>query len=317
VSLTRYSSRQLQKIVHKESDIEDFFEKYGPQARDCYAYCSDLNSYHSEVHDKVKALSFRWDVLTNMLTSGPESPGRDWQSYRVLLVEPQPENRAVSRTRIVTKTVSQLLWGRDSNKQWHNHHQLFKTLYQEPNANACGHGCGTLLEPSFHALCVRGTIFLIHPMTRTRDSEGPINYKVTNKEGNDLETFVLGPQEQIQFSYKKENDNSIKKLLANHYYQPTAPISYDSFVYDPDSHQISAFQVMTGKNHGLTSKGIQGLHELGQMLGINDLTIRIIVVVLEGGEVTFVVEKFLYDRLGLNLKVYALEVTLRQLYDFD
>jgi len=72
---------------------------------------------------------------------------------------------------------------------------------------------------------------------------------------------------------------------------------------------------MIGEQHGLASKGVDALCELGQTLGINDLSIRIIVVVLEGGEATFMVEKDLYNRLGLE--VYALEVTLCQLYDFD
>jgi hypothetical protein len=39
------------------------------------------------------------------------------------------------------------------------------------------------------------------------------------------------------------------------------------------------------------SKGVQALLELGHALGINDLSIRIIAVALEGGQVTCSVEK--------------------------
>jgi hypothetical protein len=69
-----------------------------------------------------------WDLITEILTSHPADTRAVEGSHMVLLVEPQPENRTVPRTRIVTKTVSQLLWERDSDEQWRNHHKLFKTL---------------------------------------------------------------------------------------------------------------------------------------------------------------------------------------------
>jgi hypothetical protein len=250
----------------------------------------------------------QWTSLADILTSGLRTLEMDEGSHRVLLVEPRPDNRAIPRISIVTKTVSQLLWEQDSNNQWQNHRQLFKILHQQPDTKGL---CGMLFEPLFHALCVRGTKFTIYPMTR--DSEGSVNYKFTNKKCEDSETLLLGCQERVSFN----KDNQILKLFANHYYQLTAcnSPSCDSFVYNPGSRQVSAFQVTTGRNHGLTSKGVQALHELGQTLGINDLSIRIIMVVLEGGEATFMVEKNLYNRLGL--KVYALELTLCKLYGFD
>jgi len=296
-------ARQLQKITRSEEDIEDFFEKYGPSARDCYIYCHDkgLDSYHSNVQGKVKGI--KWDVLTQILTSGTYSLEMDEISHKILLVEPQPGNRAVSRISIVTKLVGQLLWDRNLDEQWRNHQRLFMTLRQATDAKGF---CGRLFEPPFHALCVRGAKFTIYPMTW--ESEGPVNYKFTNVEGNDSETLVLGRQERFSFN----KDNRIKKLLANHYYQPTAR-NYPSFIYDPDSHQISAFQFMNGEGHGVVSKEVQALHELGKALEINGLSIRIIVVVLEGDKITLSVEKKLYDRLGL--RAYFLEVTLCDLYN--
>jgi hypothetical protein len=151
----------------------------------------------------------------------------------------------------------------------------------------------------------------------TRTSKGLVNYKCTHKKSNGQETLVLGPQERFWFSLSKKNkNNSINKLLGNHYYRPIAANhpSYDSFIYDPVSRQISAFQVTIGEDHDLKPSGVQDLHELGKTLEIEGLSIRIIVAVLEGSNVTLLVEKDLYDRLGL--KVYALEVTLDQLYDF-
>jgi len=108
--------------------------------------------------------------------------------------------------------------------------------------------------------------------------------------------------------------NPIGSLLTDHYYQPTAGdhhFPYDSFVYNPDSHQISAFQVVIERECSLASQGVRALRALGRRLQINDLKIRIIVVVLGDGQVTFRVDGDLYDT---GIEVYALRVTENQLY---
>ena len=155
----------------------NFFEKYGPSARDCYNFCkaNALSQYDSLVRRKVKEM--RWDSIIGTLTSQPGDVEMDEDSHRILLVEPQSNDRAVSRARVVRQTVSQLLWERDSDEQWRNHHKLFKTLYQEASAKGlCG---GTLFEPAFHALCVRGATFTIYLM----DCRGkPGNYILTNNQ---------------------------------------------------------------------------------------------------------------------------------------
>ena len=108
----RYPSRRLQSVTHKESDIKNFFEKYGPSARDCYESCKagDLDKYVIEVRKKVKEMG--WDLITAILTSHPADIKPNEGSHKVLLVEPQPDDRALPRASIVTKTVSQLLWER-------------------------------------------------------------------------------------------------------------------------------------------------------------------------------------------------------------
>jgi hypothetical protein len=112
-----------------------------------------------------------------------------------------------------------------------------------------------------------------------------------------------------------ENENNrMTSPLSNHYYQPAASShpSYDSFVYDPDFHQICAFQVLTAEEHGLRSKEVSALCELGRRLKIDDLKIRIIVVAFGDAQVTFKVPKDLIQSLGCEM--YALEVTEKQLY---
>ena len=120
-------------------------------------------------------------------------------SHKVLLVEPRPDDRALSRTRVVTKTVGQLLWERDSGEKWRNHRKLFKTLLREPSARSF---CGKLFEPAFHALCIRGATFTIYPMAY---KEGPRYYKfvsVGSEPGLQPENLRLDPQNPFFFDYQ-------------------------------------------------------------------------------------------------------------------
>jgi len=108
-------------------------------------------------------------------------------------------------------------------------------------------------------------------------------------------------------------ENKITSLDSEHYYQPTSKnyLSLDSFVYDPDSHQINLFQVTVAKNHDLVSKGVQEVRELGQLLEI-DLRIRIIVVLFGDVDIDFKVQMGLYDNWGLQ--TYVVQMTEDQLY---
>ena len=75
------------------------------------------------------------------------------------------------------------------------------------------------------------------------------------------------------------------------------------------------FQVTVAAEHDLSSKGVRELAELGQRLHIRKLKTRIIVVVHEDAQVTYKIEKSLFDALGLE--VYVLQVTEHQLYRFS
>jgi hypothetical protein len=258
-----------------------------------------------------------WDLITEILTSHPANIRAGEGSHKVLLVEPQLEDRTVPRTRIVTKTVSQLLWERDSDEHWRNHHKLFKTLFRVSGAKAF---LGTLFEPAFHDLCVHGTTFTLYPMNRTT---GPANYIFKNNQENDprrlptfeskSETLELQAQPRVFFDFDDEN-NQITSLLADRYYQPIAANnpSYDSFIYDPNSHQISAFQVTTAEEHDLNPKGVNALHDLAQHLEIHGFKIRIIVVIIADAKITFKVPKGLIQ--SLHSEVYTVGVTEKQLY---
>ena len=205
----------------------------------------------------------------------------------------------------MTRTVSQLLWERDSDEQWRNHQKLFKALLRETSAKDF---CGELFEPAFHALCVRGATLTIYPMDY-RDGRVKFAFKSSKCESgsNSLE-LELGPRDRFFFG---DEDNPITSLCSNYYYQPIAK-NYPSFVYDPNSRQISAFQVTVAGQHGLASKGIRAVRELGRQLQIDDLKIRIIVVVFRNFEADFEIKKELYDSWGLQ--VYVVQVTEDQLY---
>ena len=253
-----------------------------------------------------------WDLITKILTTQlePAEINAEEGSYKVLLVEPQPDNRAMSGTRIMTKTISQYLWQRDSVEKWRNHRKLFKTLLREADAKGLS---GLLFEPAFHSLCGRGATFTIYPMDHQL---GPVHQTFTNvrpgNSGSDSTSEALVLNTETQFSF--DDKNQITSLVGNRYYQPTTSNhpSFDSFVYDPNSRRINAFQVTTEDKHGLTSEGVTALCELGKRLHIPDLKIRIIVVVFGAAEVTFKIKKRLIN--SLDRDAYILELTENQLY---
>ena len=255
-----------------------------------------------------------WKELTRLLVTqlaGFDSDEMNSSIHTALLVEPDSTNRAVPRTRIMTKTIGQILWNLDLSEQWQNHHRLFQTLSRDPRARGF---LGDLFEPAFHALCVRGADFRIYPSLRT---EQRVYYHFTNDRFNETgsEGLSLRQYSQTPFNHKTR---PISDLLANHYYQPVTlnNPSYDSFVYDADSHRISAFQVTVEKDHDLVEEGVKELCALGRRLQINDLKIRIIVVVLQNAQITYKIKKTLFHDLE-GLEVYFLEVTEDQLYSFS
>jgi hypothetical protein len=86
-ALTSYPRRQLQKFERTESNIRDFFEMYGPSARDCYACCSDIGSFQTFVRSKVGETT--WLTITKALTGGVEGLNTEEASHNVILVGPQ------------------------------------------------------------------------------------------------------------------------------------------------------------------------------------------------------------------------------------
>jgi len=253
-----------------------------------------------------------WDVITEILTSHPADIKVEEGFHKALLVGPQPGNRAASMTSIISKTISQLLWERDSDEQWRNHRKLFKILLREPSTRAFG---GLLFEPAFHELCIRGATFKIHLMDR---QQGSANYTFTNirprrQAGTKSGSKTLKLHRQVRFFFD-EGENRITDLLPDNYYQPNTSNypSIDSFVYDPKSRQISAFQVTLAEVHDLKLRGVNALRELAERHEIVDLRIRIIVVVLGGAQVALTIRRELYD--SLPLQMYFLKVTENQLY---
>ena len=95
-----YISRQLQMVNRKEQDIRQFFEQFGPSARDCYAFCATISDHHAIVCNKVKRMG--WNTLPAALISGTDSLHMDEGSHKVILISPDPENRTRPLPSIIT-----------------------------------------------------------------------------------------------------------------------------------------------------------------------------------------------------------------------
>jgi hypothetical protein len=291
-----YFSRQLQKIKHSETSIQQFLQEYGPSARNCYAYCELIPYYYQHhIHGKVKNIA--WNTVTNItrLDDG-------W--HKLILVRPSPTDRSSPSLSIITKTVAHLLHDRDSDARWQNARKLYRTLRADPYSSSTA---GKLLEPPFHALCMKGTSFRLSSMNvkpgeLTQDT-------FTNDSTNYHATLTLPPQPRIVF----DREYPITTLLANHYYQPThgTQPSYDSFIFNPEEARFTLFQVTCGLTHPVCLKGINALIDLAAQLGVNDPTLHFVAVVPEGDRVEFPVPK---NRKFL-LQMFCIEVTENELYD--
>ena len=250
-----------------------------------------------------------WDLITEALTSHPADVKMEDGTHKVILVQPHPDSRARSRTTIISGTISQLLWERDSDQQWRNHRKLFLTLLR---IDAKGF-CGNFFGPAFHALCTRDTTTTLKTYQMALKPGGTIWNTFTVPEPEPESGWVeLELGRRLRFVFDKKH-NPITSLDAEHYYHPMGSNypSLDSFVYDPVSHQIDLFQVIVAKSHDLVSRGVKDAHELGQRLKIS-LRIRIIVVLFGNAEVDYKVRKDFYD--DWRLQVYVVRVSAGELY---
>ena len=82
---------------------------YAPSAHDCYAFCSDMASYHPHIRTKVTQMS--WDTLISALTKGVNGLSLDEGSHKLILVEPQPDNIALPLIRIVNESSESVIMG--------------------------------------------------------------------------------------------------------------------------------------------------------------------------------------------------------------
>ncbi|KAI0298300.1 hypothetical protein BC826DRAFT_122476 [Russula brevipes] len=301
-------AREFDRHKLKEQDIQAFFEKYGPSARECFAWCSDLEYYDTKIRARIASVS--WDTLTKALTTGVSRVGLSEGFHEIFLVTPEPEDPSSARVTVVTKYVNELLWDKDATARRQNHCQLYRTLRLVPASKAV---TGELFAPAFQRLCVKGNKkVILHPMNRA--SVGPINYEFVTSQETVSETLELHPRILLTFNRR----NPIPSLNANRYYRPTVHSygdSYDSFIYDPNFSRVTAFQVTDAINHAIKPKGLYDLHNIARQSGINvnGLNIRFIIVTSEGSAVTSTVEKTVYD--DLELEMYSLEMTKSDLYD--
>jgi hypothetical protein len=305
---SEYFSRQLQPSKyrqHSETSIQQFLQQYGPSARDCYAFSGCVPHYHRLIQDRVKNID--WDTITRIVTARADGIGSNDGSHKLILVRPSPTDRSSPSLSIITTTVGHLLHERDSDARWQNARKLYGTLRADPHSRSTA---GKLLEPPFHALCIKGTTFQLSLMNmkpggRTHDAFNNDSAHRT------IVTLTLPQQQHVVFN----RERPITTLLANHYYQPshgTQP-SYDSFVFDPNKAIFTLFQVTCGLTHPVLLKGINAIINLAAQLGVNNPSVRFVAVVPEGSMVELPVPK----NRDFLLQMFCIEVTERELYDSD
>jgi hypothetical protein len=294
--LISYISRPLQQYKHDEQELQRFFELYGPSARDCYAYCADLPSYRTIVRQKIQAMT--WGTITNALTGKVDTLRLDEGSHKVILISPDPEDRENHLSRLVTKNVGGMVAEQDTNERWRNAHQLFHTMRLDVKTKS---GSGWLLEPPFHALCVKGATFTLYPMKLKPG--GRTNDTFIHSAYTTPESLVLPKQKRVVFDSRLP----IERLESNTYYQPThgSQPSFDSFIYDPAVPRITMFQVTDAESHLVKLLGISFILQLSNRLGLPVPELRFVAVVPAGDQVECVVPM----EKGFLLAMFCIEVT--------
>ena len=296
-------SRLLQEFQRNEQDLQRFFELYGPSARDCYAYCDQLPSYHESIRNKIKAM---WTTITTALGTVGQTLRLDNGSHKVILISPDPENHEIHVPRIVTKTVGKMLAEQDTNERWRNAHNLYRTMRLDDKTKSTA---GYLLEPPFHALCVRGATFQLNPMQLKPGGSTCDTY--THSAYTVGQNLILPQLTLVVY----DQVHPIKKLEPDHYYQPsygTQP-SFDSFIYEPDNSRITMFQVTEGETHPVKPLGITWLLELSTELEIPTPTLRFVVVIPQSDQVAC----SLPMKREFSLEMYCLEVGEAELFPFS
>lgn len=297
-------SRPLQPLHEQPDDeesIETFLHTFGPSARDCYAYCTKMDAYRKIVAGKISTMS--WKTVTDLLTKRSQAVSLDEGSHRVILINPDPETRSDFIPTIVAKPVGAMLLEQDSQFRWRNSHHLYQSLRQDPKTRSSS---GWVMEAAFHALCTTGVNFKLHPMSMRPG--GRTNDLYTNSMPSTPLDLTLPVQELVVF----EGTHLPGTLEAGHYYRPvfaTQP-SYDSFVYQPAGNYVYPMQVTNGKAHDIKPKGINVLLQHFQELGLPTPTIRFIVVIPAGDEVTCTVPKM----RNFSVEMFCLEVEERELF---
>ncbi|KAI0296171.1 hypothetical protein BC826DRAFT_245379 [Russula brevipes] len=292
--------RELSEAKLSERNIKVFFKMYGPSARECLS-CIGLDRYDMDIRRLLSRIS--WDTLTKAIASVLDVPF-DEGPHRIILVAPDPEDHFSPQVTIATKYINQLLWDQDAKALWRNYRQLYRALRLLPDGT--GLTGVAFFEPSFHALCIRGkkNNFSLRPMSK---GSGRVNYtfKTFAPQGSRLETLELPPREQFIF----DQGNPISVLNDKGYYRPTVHNhpSYDSFIYDPQCRRVTVFQITEAKTHVVKPEGLYDLRARAQELGVQDLTIRFVIVTHVNSPVSCSVERNVYDD-ELKLEMYFLEV---------
>jgi hypothetical protein len=140
---------------------------------------------------------------------------------------------------------------------------------------------------------------------------GRVNDIFTNTSDGPCQVLMLPPQQRVIF----DKTQPIRSLLKNHYYEPRhgTQASFDSFIFDPEQHMFTLFQVTEALKHSVKPKGIKELLSLAKRLRIPKPTLRFVGVVPEGLVVEFTVPK--ESGFKVNLEMLSLEATEEELYD--
>ena len=301
------SSRTLVKreAPPTERQLWDLYKTYGASCRYLFQCATDPSRYLSHVQSAVESA----EDLVRALTSPSHVTGT---SHFVLLLEPLPDDRSSCRTKIITRTVFEMIWHKHLEKNAILAREFYE-IFVEHSFMAVS--AGWIFEFRVHYLLRQGRTIKLFPVrvAGCGANQYYCDYAATdNPESGESQSFEL-PQSEEHILRKGAT------LTTGRYYRPQSsafPTIDALFFFEPagSSHPILLMFQIT---HNRASHGVkeEGLHEVKKLKFPKNTKIYYVAVTPEDLRPTITLDTNLLGGMDRFL-VYHYPIDRKGLFDF-
>jgi hypothetical protein len=220
----------VQELSSNEADLRNFFIKYGPSARECYAVTSTesgLEPYIRKLEHAVAQMS--WDDIDRVVSAEVFEPkDNDQTSFLIVLIRPVDDDQRITcRFTIITRTILRLLWKAHGIQLKRRSRELFHLFSGKRETSVTA---GWLFEANVHDLLENGIDVPIDPMVVEKNNRANA---VTDKHvASGIGTKRWQSKAMVYMPFTQNDRALVIKPL--HYYVPVDPShpTFDSFTFE-------------------------------------------------------------------------------------